>query len=88
MILIDTPIDAQEQNNEKAADETTNALGEAENSGVHKLTLAGDGFKELIRCWQPSIQCLLEEAALQPGRQYPCTLYRYFLGQLLKIADQ
>ena len=33
MILIDTPINAQEQNNEKAAHDAANALREAENSG-------------------------------------------------------
>src|SRR5512141_426592 len=88
MILIDTPINAQEQNNDKAAHDTTYALGETENSSYHKLTLPDDCFKKFIRCWQPSLQCLLEQAAFKPGGQHPGALYRYRLGQLLKITNQ
>ena len=87
MILIDTPINAQEQNHEKGAHDTPYALGEAENSGDHQLTLTADCFKELIRCWKPSLQRLLEQAAFKPGGQHPGALSRYRLGQLLKITN-
>ena len=54
---------------------------EGENVPAGALTLlAGNGFKELIRCWQPDSQRLLEPASLQPRRQIPAALHRQRLG--------
>ena len=67
MNLIDAPINAQEQNDEYAANNTTDALRDTEYGRQHKLPLvAADSFHERAWLGQPSEQLYLEQAAFQP----------------------